>query len=100
MIFTQQEMSIGREFGELRIQFIAGVPILHCNITTWSPTIYKKCKRIWSQVITNLVNQGCNKVYSVIANDADPMIHKWQRLFGLRPMLTQNGLTVYCMEIK
>lgn len=100
MIITHEEMTIGREFGELQIVFLAGIPVLHCNITEWSPSIYKKCKRIWSQVITHLVESGCTKVYSVIDDDADPMTHKWQGLFGLSPIIKQDGKTIYCMEIK
>jgi len=72
-----------------------GNVLIHMDVEegVWSLSTYKRWKLIWNNVLAKFKSEGIDEVFSLIPKDCK--IEKFQKLFGLSPVIDFGPFTLY-----
>lgn len=77
------------EWGALEVEYHEGLPFIHCTILSFSKEKFKDARALWREVLDMFYEAGHPFVYSIVPVD-DPMIKKFNRIFGMDELKTIN----------
>jgi hypothetical protein len=72
---------INNEDGRLRIQWVNDLAFIHLQLYNWTPSAFKKYKRIWSEFLKDLSNKDVPCVFVLIPDDDEKLYH-FEQMFG------------------
>jgi hypothetical protein len=83
------------EDGEVLAEYAHDVVFIHCNITNWSLSTYKKCNRLLPSILAQL-DEPC--VFTLIPS-GDSKLYKWQTMFGFVEVGNLGDLIMFKKEL-
>jgi hypothetical protein len=83
MFNIRNEEIINNDEGRLRIQWVNELPFIHLQLYVWSPSAFKKYKRIWSNLLKDLGTKGVPCVFVMIPDDDEKLYH-FEEMFGFK----------------
>lgn len=75
------ETLIDNDVVRLRVQYLAGVPYVHCDVYQWNKTLYKAFKQVWKRFLHKMDGVGHPCVFAVVSERALSTI-KFSKMFG------------------
>lgn len=85
------ETLIDNEVLRLRVQYLAGVPYVHCDVYQWNKTLYKAFKQVWKRFLHKMDGVGHPCVFSLVP-EADVKALKFNKMFGFKEVETTQGV--------
>lgn len=85
-------------YGRLGAQAVDGRLWVHCDIWEWSKDVYKDCQKQWTRLLEHFRQHGIKRIFSAIP-EQDPLVNKWQKLWGMKEVARDQGFVFYEKEL-